>query len=167
MATVLRWAREEVRHILPAVVYFFLALNLFYMTFGWMLDKAGIRIGTFAGSIVLALIAGKVMLIVDAMPFLNIFSGKPLIYSTAWKTLVYCFASLLFRTVEHLLPFLSRHQDLAIAWRHLLAEVWWPRFWTVQVWSFVLFFVFVVSQELVKGVGPDRLRRMFFGPGRN
>jgi len=50
-----------------------------------------------------------------------------------------------------------------MATRRFLEETWWARFLTIQAWHLVLLFIFVVAQELVKGVGRDNLRRMFFG----
>lgn len=163
MFPILRNIHREIRRIIPAVIYFFLAFSLFNMTFGMWLKDLGMRGWSFMGIVVGALIVGKVMLIVDNIPFLNVFSDKPLIYNTLWKCFIYTFVSFLIRLAEHLIPLVKQYHDINVAWRYLIDGVLWSRFWTIQIWFFILFFVFVVSQELIKGIGWERIRKIFFG----
>lgn len=163
MFPILKNLKGEIRKIIPVVIYFFLAFSLFNLTFGMWLKDLGLRIWSLTGIIVASLIVGKVMLIVDNIPFLNIFSGKPLIYSTLWKCFVYTFVSFIIRLLEHLIPLVKEYKDFQAAWGHLLGGVLWPRFWTIQIWFFLLFFIFIVNQELIKGIGWERIRKMFFG----
>ena len=159
---IIKWAKEETLKILPAVIYFFVIINLFKLTFGWMLLDRGIELVTFARSIIAAIIIGKVMFITNNMPFFNMFSQRPLIYNTVWKTTLYFIIAFIIRTLEHLIPFLLKYKDLGVAYDHMISEVWWAKFWTVQVWLFVLLFIFVIFQELVKGIGKENLRKIFF-----
>ena len=159
----LNWLKKEIAHTFPAVLYFFIAINLFNMTFGWILQEAGSHLITFPGIVISSLVIGKVILIADSLPFLNLFSGRPLIYSTAWKTMVYYIFGSLFITLERLLPLLFKYKDMAAAWQHMPCNVSPPRFWTAQIWMLILFFIFVVFHELVQGVGREKLRKIFFG----
>jgi len=163
MSRATKWLKKEFFHILPAVLYFFIAFNIFYMTFGWIFRALGLPFISYIRTVIGALIIGKVMLVADKLPFLNIFSRRPLIYSTAWKTSIYFLFTFLFRMLEHLVPFVVKYKDLDVAWRHLIDEIWWPRFWTVQIWLAVLLLLFVVSQEVIKAVGREKIREMFFG----
>ena len=163
MSRILKRIKEETLRVLPAVLYFFIASNLFCMTFGWMLKDQGVHLVAFSRTVIGAIIIGKVMLVINATPLLNIFSNRPLIYNTAWKTSVYFIFVCLVRTIEHLIPFIAKYKALAPAWQHMIDEVWWARFWTIQIWMFILFLIFVLSQELINGVGEEKLRKMFFG----
>ena len=154
---------EEMRRILPAVIYFFIAFNIIRLTFGQMFTHVGLPCTPLLSTIIWALIIGKIMIIADHIPVLNLFSKKPLIYNTLWRTFIYFSIGMLFRIIEHLVPLIRKHQDITVATQHFLREMWWARFWTIQVWFLILLFVFVVFQELVKGVGRDKLRIMFFG----
>ncbi|MDD5137113.1 MAG: hypothetical protein PHX20_00360 [Candidatus Omnitrophica bacterium] len=158
----LKWAREEFRKVFPAVLYFFCAINLFNLTFGWMMESEGIRLMTFPRIIISSLIIGKVMLIADAMPFLNIFSSKPLIYNTLWKTSIYSFFGFLFLAAEKLVPFFFKY-SMGIAWQRMVNDTPWPRFCTAQIWLTILFLLFVVFRELHIALGKDKLRQIFFG----
>jgi len=163
MSRIFKRIMDEALRVLPAVIYFFIAFNLFRLTFGQMFTHVGIPCTPLLSTIIWALIIGKIMIIADHLPFLNIFSKKPLIYNTLWRTSVYFIFSFLFRVIEHLVPLVRHHQDIAVASQHFLKEMWWARFWTIQIWYLILLLVFVVFQELVRGVGRDKLRIMFFG----
>ena len=67
------------------------------------------------------------------------------------------------RYVEHFLPFISKADGLISAHSHLMEEVIWPRFWSIQIWLLVLFFAFASLHELVRLIGRDRVLHMFFG----
>ena len=132
-----------------------------------MLEECGIRVSTFVTANIAALIAAKVVLVVDLLPFVNRFPEKPLIYNVVWKTMIYLVAALLVRYVEHLIPFIREYSDLALANRHLLDEVVWPHFWAVQIWLLVLFLVYCTLRELIRVLGRQQVRSMFFGPSKS
>ena len=163
MANLLKWIKKEIAHTLPAVLYFFLAINLFNRTFGWILQEAGSHLITFPRIVISSIIIGKVILIADALPFLNKFSNKPRIYNTVWKTAIYYLFGFIFIMVERLIPLLLKYKDIITAWQYMPQNISLPRFCTGQIWMVVLLFFFVVFHELVQGVGKDKLREMFFG----
>ena len=163
MASLLKWMKKEVQHTLPAVIYFFLVINLFDRTFGWIMQESGMRLITFPRTIIISIIIGKCILIADALPFLNKFSNKPLIYSVLWKTAIYSLFGFLFTMGERLVPLLINYRDIGIAWQHMPHNVSLARFCTGQIWMVVLLFLFVVFHELVQGIGRDKLSKMFFG----
>jgi len=156
--------KQELLEVIPPAVFFFIAFQVIAFTRALMLKEYGIRVSTFMAATVGALIVAKVVLIVDLLPFVNRFPEKPLIYNTVWKTAIYMFAAFIVRYVEHLIPFLRQHRDFAAANRHLLEEVVWPHFWAIQIWLLVLFFVYCSLRELVRVLGRERVRRIFFGP---
>jgi len=160
---ILKWMKDETRSILPAVLYFFFAINLFKMTFGWMLAANGITLITFSRIVITSIIIGKVMLVADVMPFLNKFSNKPLIYNTVWKTSVYSFFGFLFLLIEQLIPPFLKYHDLGAAWQRMLGDIYWPRFWTAHIWLVVLFLIFVICREFTGVIGTEKVRKIFFG----
>lgn len=163
MSKVFKWILKEARSIFPAVLYFFCAINLFNLTFGRLLQEAGSRLMTFPRIVISSLIIGKIMLVAEALPFLNKFSGKPLIYGTLWKTFIYSFFGFLFLVVERLIPFFFKYNDKAEAWQHMLKDTLWSRLCIAQVWLVVLFLIFVVLKEFINTIGKDKVRQIFFG----
>ena len=70
---------EEIRHVLPATIYFFLGFNLVLLTKQLMLEQYLIQFSGFFIATGAALIVGKVVLVVDKMPFLRRYDHAPLI----------------------------------------------------------------------------------------
>jgi hypothetical protein len=129
-----------------------------------MLQQYGIETPTFIAITIGALLVAKVVLIADLVPFVNRFPEKPLMYNVLWKTGIYLIAAFLVRYIEHLIPFVRHYGDLALANRHLFAELVWAQFWFVQIWLLVLFFLYCTMRELIRVLGRERVRVIFFGP---
>ena len=80
-----------------------------------------------------------------------------------WKTAIYLLAALVVHYLEHLVPLWWRARDLSAANRQLLNEIVWPHFWAIQLWLLVLLFFYCALRELVRALGADKVRQMFFG----
>jgi hypothetical protein len=166
MSTIFSWLKHEIVEAIPPAVFFFISFQLIAFTTALMLEEYGIRMSTFLAATIAALIVAKVVLVVDLVPWVNRFPEKPLIYNVVWKTAIYMIAALFVRYAEHLIHFLREYGNLALANRHLLDEVVWPRFWAVQIWLLILFFMYCSLRELIRALGRDRVRLMFLGGSR-
>ena len=152
--------------ILPTAVFFFFAFQLLAITRSLVLQQYGIQVQTFVAATIAALIVAKAVMVVDLLPFVNRFPDKPLAYNIVWKTIFYLLAAFLVRYVERLIPFVRKNGDIAVANSRLLDEVIWPYFLIVQIWLFVLFLMYCTLRELIRALGRERIRSMFFGPAR-
>ena len=155
--------KHLVREMIPPVIFFFIAFQLLALTRALMLKRYGIDVTTFVTATIGALVAAKVVVLADLLPFINRFPGRPLIYNIAWKTPVYFLAAFLVRYLEEFIHFYRQHGTVMDANRHLLDEVIWSRFWTIQIWLMVLLLVYCTMQELRRALGRDRVRELFFG----
>ncbi|GJM22824.1 MAG: hypothetical protein DHS20C15_27390 [Planctomycetota bacterium] len=164
MGKVVAWFKEELVKIIPITIFFFVAFQLLALTQALMLREYGIEFGAFMNATIGALIVAKVVLLVDMLPLLNRFPERPLIYNVVWKTLIYFIAAFAVRYLEKLIEFWNELGDLGAANTQLLEKVVWPHFWVVQIWLFVLFFLFCTLRELVRVLGKQRVRAMFLGP---
>ena len=159
--------KEEFLALIPTAVFFFVAFQLLAITKALILQQYGIQVATFVAATIGALITAKVVMIVDFLPFVNRFPDKPLAYNVVWKTIIYLLAAFLVRYVEHLIHFVRKYGDIAVANSRLLDEVIWPHFLIVQIWLFVLFLMYCTLRELIRALGRERIRSMFFGPARS
>lgn len=153
----------ELKKLIPVVLFFFVCYTLVEIT-EIVIHKEKMQLRyDFAVIAIGSLIMGKVVLLSDYLPFISIFSKKPLIYGTVWKTCIYVLMSMCIRLIERCIPFLFDD----VAWQdtseHLRRVVEGFPFWLGQMWLFVLLFIFVAYRELIIAVGPDRVRRLFFG----
>src|SRR5688572_29882844 len=71
--------RHELRQLIPVTLFFLVSFQLLALTKALMLGAYGIRVTTFFGALVAALVVAKVVVIADHLPFVNRFPDKPLI----------------------------------------------------------------------------------------
>lgn len=159
------WAtiKHEFLLIIPPTIFFFIAFMLIATTQRLILREYNVPLTGYAEALIGALIVGKVVLLTDNLPFINKFPNHPLFYNIAWKSSIYFVATLLFRYVEHLVSFLRKHENFAEANQHLIDEIIWPHFWLVQMWLAVLFFLYCTIRELIRVIGKEEIKRLFFG----
>jgi hypothetical protein len=148
--------------ILPPTIFFLIAFLLILFTKRMILSEYGISWTGFGAAVVGAMLVGKVVLMVDKLPFVNKFPDRPLVYNTLWKSLIYFLAALLVRYLMHVVPLLTKHESFMEANRHLASEVVWPHFWLLQMWLAVLFLIFCAMRELIRVIGRDKVIQMFF-----
>ena len=153
--------------ILPPAIFFLIAFLLILFTKRMILSEYGISWTGFGAAVVGAMLVGKVVLMIDKLPFVNKFPDRPLVYNTLWKSFIYFLAALLFRYLMQVLPLLRKHESFMEANRHLAAQVVWPHFWLLQMWLAVLFLIFCAMRELIRVIGRDKFIHMFFGGRSN
>jgi hypothetical protein len=156
--------KEEFFALLPPTIFFFIALHIVAFVHVLMLKGTGVSPLTSVSIAVAALILGKAVLIADLLPFINRFPEHPLIYNVAWKTLIYLLVSMFIHYLEHLFDFSRQAGGLVAGNKKLLAEMVWPHFWAIQILLFVLIVMYCTMHELVRVIGKEKVRRIFFGP---
>jgi len=166
VSKVWRTLQHEFFEVLPPTIFFLISFNIVLIDRALMLRQYGVHLSSVAGASVLALLVAKVVLIADKLPFINRFPEKPLMYNVVWKTVIYVLASLVLHYLEHLTPLWWRLGSFSAANDRLLEEIVWPHFWAIQLWLIVLIFVYCALRELVRVVGRERVRQIFFShPG--
>lgn len=158
----LKKIKNDYLEILPPVIFFFIAFSLILITKRMILQEYGISWTGFGAAAVGAILVGKVVLVVDKLPFVNKFPNRPLIYNSCWKSLVYFLVALSVRYLEELFHQLVKDQSFMEANLHLMDEIVWPHFWLIQMWLAVLFFIFCSMRELVRAIGRDKIIHLFF-----
>ncbi len=156
--------KEEIEAMLPPTIFFFVALHLVALVRALMLKGTGIVLGTSVSVTVAALVLGKAVLIADMLPFINRYPDRPLAYNVAWKSTVYVLVSMLVHYLEHLVDFWRETGGFLAGNEKLLAEIVWPHFWAIQIFLVVLILIYCTARELVRVMGGDKVRQIFFGP---
>ncbi|GAA0827843.1 hypothetical protein [Cupriavidus pauculus] len=164
MSNVFSTIKREFMEMLPPTIFFLVALHIVALIRALMVRSAGIEIQTSASILLAALILGKAVLIANLLPFINRFPDKPLIWNVAWKTLIYALVALLVHYLERLYEYWKETPGLAAANQKLLLEINWAHFWAIQILLLTLIFSYCVIAELVRVIGREKFKRMFFGP---
>ena len=157
------WLKHELHEVIPPTIFFLISFHIVLIDRRLMLRQYGLPLASMVSATVGALLVAKVVLIADALPFVNRFPDKPLMYNVVWKTGIYVAAALVVHYLEHLVPVWWRLGDLGAANRELASEIVWPHFWAVQLWLVVLLFVYCMLRELVRAIGREKVIAMFFG----
>jgi len=159
--------KEEIESLLPPTIFFFILLHLVAFIRVLMLKGTGIAPATPVSATVAALILGKAVLVADSLPFINRYPDKPLAYNVIWKTLIYALVAMLIHYMERLVHFWREAGGFIAGNEKLLAEIVWPHFWAIQILLVVLILMYCTMRELIRVIGGDKVRRMFFGPMEN
>jgi hypothetical protein len=156
--------KDEIKTLLPPTLFFFIALHLVALFRVLMLKGTGIALSTSASVTLAALILGKAVLIADLLPFINRYPEHPLVYNIAWKTTIYVLIAMLIHYLERLVDFWRAAGGFIAGNHKLLAEIVWPHFWAIQILLLVLILMYCTMRELVRVIGEDKVRHIFFGP---
>ena len=156
------WSLEQVKHVLPPTIFFFVGFNLILLTKRLILEEQGIEFSGFFTATVAALLVGKAVLVTDNLPFMRRFDGAPMIQPILFKSAIYWLCVLIVRLAEGLVHFLAAGGVIADFPEHLVQHFSWPRFLSIQIWLTVLFLIYVTIHELNMLFGDGELFRLFF-----
>jgi hypothetical protein len=155
--------REEFRALIPPTIFFFITLNLIVLIRVLMLKGTGISVSTPMQTAIGALILGKAVLIADLLPFINRYPDKPLVYNVTWKTTIYVLVATAIHYLERLVDFWREAGGFMAGNQKLYSEIVWPHFWAIQIVLVILIFSYCTMHELVRVIGAQKVREMFFG----
>jgi len=148
--------------MVPVFIFFFVIFSLVDIS-RILLHSSTEAVYSFVVITMAALVMAKVVLISNILPFIDLFKGRPLIYSTLWKSSIYVLCTIFVRVLERVLPLFFEDKGLSLIDERVVSEVERLPFWLSQAWVFVLLLLFVAWQELVEAVGSDKVRKLFFG----
>lgn len=155
--------KEEIHALLPPTLFFFITLHLIALIRVLMLKGTGVALSTSVSVTIAALVLGKTVLIADMLPFINRYPDKPLAYNVAWKTTLYVLVSIVIHYLERLIDFWKAAGGFVAANEKLLAEIIWPHFVAIQILLVMLILVYCTMRELVRLMGREKMRQIFFG----
>ena len=166
MNKVFGFIAKEFREILPAMIYFMIAFHVLAITQALLLQRYGIEPAASVAATIMALIVAKAILVADALPLIDRFPDRPLIWNVVWKTLIYGLVAFAFRYLEEWIPRIGDAGGMAAANEALISEVVWPHFWAIQILLLVTIVGYACAAELSRELGPGTLSRLFFGRHR-
>jgi len=165
-----RWAKvrsvllHEFREFLPPTLFFFVGFNLILFTKRLILADYLIQFTGFFIATVAALVVGKVVLVVDKLPFLRHFDHAPLVQPILFKTVVYTFFVFVARLLEAFVHYLIDGGVVGggAFLNHVLGSFSWNHFIATQMWIFVLFLVYITASEINDLMGDGELFKIIF-----
>ena len=153
---------KEIREALPAFIFFLFLFHMVALTKAVSLGDYRLNTLRATAATVGALIVAKAILLVEALPFARMFSGRRVV-QVLWKTLLFAVVVLLFRFVEELIELSTKHGGIAGATKVLFDEISWPIFGVLTLWIVGGLLLYCLASELVGAVGPKKVKKMLFG----
>ncbi len=157
---------RELRELLPAFIFFFVTFHLLSATRAFILKEYGIMVTASAIATIGAIIMAKVVFLTDKLPFLNLYPRKPLFYNVILKTMAFSTAALLFFVIEEMLRLSIKTGSPSAAWGKIAGDINWPAFWLRQAWLTLLISVYCAAIELIRVLGVDKVKSIFFGTAK-
>jgi hypothetical protein len=167
MKKALTFLKHEFLKMLPPTLFFFIVFHITAFTRALMAKQYGIALSSSTAATIGALIVGKSILIVDALPLYDWFSHKRLIYNVAWRIFLYLIIVLLFQFIEELIPLISKYGTTSMATEHLIEEIEWPRFWATHIILIVFIAFYNVATAVIGAIGRNKFLEIFFNPKSN
>jgi len=153
---------REVREALPAMLLFLFLFHMVALTKAVALGDYSLTALRATTATVGALIVAKAILLVEALPISRRFAST-LAVRVLWKTLLFGAVVLLFRFVEETIELASKHGGFAAATKVMFHEISWPLFWVLALWVLGGLLLYSLASELVRAIGPEKTRDVFFG----
>ena len=72
--------KHEFFQVLPPTIYFLVAFNIVVLTTAMVLNEFEVHVSGHAAATILALVVGKVVLVVDKVKYVRRFDSRPLVY---------------------------------------------------------------------------------------
>jgi hypothetical protein len=143
------WFLHELREVLPPTIFFFIGFNLIVLTTNLILADYLVAFGNFIVATAASLVVGKSVLVANAMALIRRYDRAPLIQPILFKTAVYWAVVFVARLLEHFVRFcLIEGNPLGDFLPHMVATFSWHRFAAIQIWTLVLFLIYVTASEL-------------------
>jgi len=162
MIKVLLWCKKEFMRMLPVALFFLVAFSLVDAT-DRIINKNALDYYSFFSCVIASLIMGKIVLIADYLSISSLFSNKPLLYVTLWKSFLYVCCSMILRLIEHSIPALVAGATFSELYQKIIEHIEKPLFWIAQAWLAYLFVIFVGCRELIFSVGSAKVKKLFLG----
>jgi cell shape-determining protein MreD len=159
-------AKTEARKLLLTAVFFAIGFCIIVLHNRLLVEGSHIKTASYARALVGGLIAAKVLLTVNMLPFFEAFPHKPMIYNITWKTSLYSVGAIVVLYVDPFLQHLFKGAGLYMSHHQAWQELMLPRTWATMIWVVVLLLVFVTTQEIDRVLGKDQLKSMFLGNRR-
>jgi|SRR6185312_3152033 len=154
--------KEELLSILMVALFFSTGFCLIHISARLFTVGSDVEIAGITKSVLGGLIVAKVLLLVDLLPFVDAFPGRPLVRNIVWKSWLYTLGAVLFLYLEPFVKSLFKGLGLYASHSHAWEELMRPRTWAILIFLAMLMVVFVTIKELSRIIGEEEMKHMFF-----
>lgn len=166
LAKATQFVRREFLEILPVMIFFFISFQLIAFSKHLVLTQEGVVYDGFIAATLGALVIAKVVLVVDELPIMRLYRGRPLYRPILYRTVFYTLCVLVVRMIEIIVRNAIHKGNFVGGIEAAWAGIVWAHFTYIQIWIFVLFLVYVTLVELRDEFGTGALGKVLFSRGK-
>jgi hypothetical protein len=160
--TVGRWIRREFMEVFPVVLFFLVGFLLVLLIVKLVLAQYAIAISALSRAILGALIAGKVVLVLDKTPLARSFRSYPRIATVLAKTIFYGLAVIVLGLADRIIHTWRHLGEFGAAIDEVVLKSDVHRLLAVALGVSMVFAVYFVLSELSEALGRDEIFALFF-----
>lgn len=156
--------KKEFFSILPAFIFCLIAFNILNFTENLFLKNDLLNTTyNFWGVFFFTAITAKVLITANHLPFINLFPNSPLILNILWKTSIYEALNACIRVLIRVYDITGFSQGFLLSMKRGLLQIDLYKFLAVQIWYVIFFFIFITADEMIRVIGKQKVRKLFFG----
>ena len=163
MKKTLLFLKKEFLELLPPTIFFFLIFQVMTFARSLLAKEYGITLASATSDFIGAIIVGKSILIVDALPMLKWFHQKRLIYTVLWRIFFYLLIVVLFEFIEGLIPLISKYGSVSSALTYGFREIRWDHFFAIHLILLLFIIIYTLITAVIEAVGRKEFLKIFFG----
>lgn len=157
-----RWASGEFIEILPAMLFFFIALMVILVILKLFIAQYSIEFYAFSKAAISALILGKAVLLMDWAESKRHASAYPRALVVAFKTVIYGSAVIVLGIGERIFDNYRKAGDFPDAVRIVIANANLDRFLGCVLLISLLVSAYLAIEEISRAMGKGALFSLFF-----
>jgi hypothetical protein len=159
-----KWFWEELWRVIPIAVFFLIGFMLVLLIIKLTLAQYSIEISTVSRAVLGALIAAKVVLILNHTRIARAMARYPGIFPVLWRTTFYGLVFLLLAFTERALDQRHEHGGFASSFEYVVTHTDIHRLMAMAIGVALVFCVYFTLAEIADYLGPGVLIGLFFKP---
>lgn len=148
--------------MLPPTIFFLLVFHILTYIRRLLIGEFGISLAETSAATILALVVGKSIVIVDALPILKWIRHTRLVYVILWRIIFYLIIVTAFQFIEGLIPFISKYGSIPEAIEHLLKEIKWNHFVAIRIILLLFIVIYTLIAAIIEIFGRKEFIKIFF-----
>jgi len=155
---------HEFLEVLPPTLFCLIFFHVILFNTQLILSEFGVDLEATLKVTLIALVVGKVVVIVDKFPFIRRLDRRPLVVPIVFKAFVFTLFVTLVRLAEPWVPAFYETLNIAAANKHVSEHYTMRMFTAAQIWIFISFIIYFTASEIftVFDFSRAQLLRAFF-----
>jgi|WetSurMetagenome_2_1015567.scaffolds.fasta_scaffold51593_2 hypothetical protein len=158
--------KKEILELIPPTLFFFFVFHIMMLVEGLLAKEFGYSFSASTTALIGAILVGKSILIVDALPMLKFKPNQKLITPMIWRIFSYLIIVILFQIIEAMIPILSKTGSFSVAMDDFIMKINWDHFWAVHLVLFLFLIIYTIINAIIDTIGITKFRAIFFSTDR-